>query len=72
VAGSLAFLPQALSATTEENYPASRERRLERLAIHIAEHQDRSVSGVLDDGRQEATALDEVESVEIGKPERAT
>src|SRR6267154_1624900 len=63
----LAFLPQAALAAAEEHHPTSGEGCLERLAVHVPDHQHGCGSGVLDDRGDEAVAFREVEPIESGK-----
>src|ERR1700726_4399398 len=63
----LAFLPQATLAAAEEHHPTSGEGCLERLAIHVTDHQHGGGSGVLDDRGDETVAFREVEPIESGK-----
>src|SRR5882762_898689 len=65
----LTFLPQATLAAAEEHHPTAGEGCLERLAIHIADHQHGGGSGVLDDRGDETVAFREVEPIESGKPD---
>src|SRR4029077_21205377 len=66
---ALAFLPQATLAAAEEHHPTSGEGGLERLAIHIADHQHGGGSRVLDDRGHETVAFREVEPIESGNPD---
>ena len=65
VPGSLAFFPQPVLAAAEEHDTAARQRREQRFAVHVAEHQHRAAAGVLHHGRDESIALGEVHFVEI-------
>src|SRR5258705_2393059 len=65
----LTFPTQVSLAAADEHHPAPGEGCLERLAIHIADHQHGGGSGVLDDRGDETVAFREVEPIESGKPD---
>ncbi len=59
--GALALGPQPTLAAAPKGDSAGRQRRGERLAIHVSQHEHRAAAGVLHDGRQQAVALVPVE-----------
>lgn len=62
---SLAFLPQSLLAPAEEDDSLPSETRLERLTIHVPQHQYGAPVGVLHDRWHETAALGEVKTFQV-------
>ena len=57
VARRLALGPQPGFAAAPKRHPAACPGLLQRLGVHVAEHQHGAAAGVLHDGRQQASAL---------------
>jgi hypothetical protein len=57
IAAGLAFSPEAVLGPAEEGHEAAVQRRRERVATHVAEHQDLGGSGILDDGGEQSVHL---------------
>src|SRR5207237_10375572 len=61
----LALLPELLPAAAEEDHPTPRERRLQGLAVHVAEHQDGAGVRVLHDRGQESSASGAIDAADV-------
>ena len=61
MAGAFAFDPELVAGAAEEGDVAGGERFVERFAIHEADHEHAFGGGVLDDGRDQAVLLVEIE-----------
>src|SRR5690606_23936998 len=57
--------PQTILAAAEERDASLRERRAQRFAIHVAEHQHRAAAGVLDDRGQQPVAFVPREGIDL-------
>jgi len=68
--GRLALFPQALFAAAEENDMTALQRFAHRVAIHVPNHQYGTRVSVLDDSRQKALALGEIQRAYVCWPER--
>src|SRR5207244_1004051 len=66
VAIILALDPNAPERAAEERDAPGLERSLPRLVVHEGRHQDIAAVGVLDDNRDEAVELPEVEPLVVG------
>src|SRR6185437_12304301 len=62
MARGLTFFPEALAAAAEEDDPAPCQRLAKRLTAHVTQHQHGAVLRVLDDRREKAAGLVEVET----------
>src|SRR5579863_2671419 len=58
VARGLALLPQLLAASRKEPRPSCLERALQRLFVHVANHQDVSRRRLLHDRRDEPVRVE--------------
>src|SRR5262249_45415910 len=61
----LALGPQPLLAAAPKCNFSTFSRRLERLGVHVAEHQHRAAAPMLDDRRQQAAALLPIECRDV-------
>src|SRR5215468_1043669 len=66
----LTFFPQPLLAAAEEHDAVPRERLAQRLAVHVAHHEDRTAESMLNDGGQEPGALGEIQAVDVCQSQR--
>ena len=65
IAAGLALAPRAAARAAVEGDEAVGDRRVERGAVHVAEHPHFAGGGVLDDGGDEAVHLGPVERVGV-------
>ena len=72
VAAGLALVPEAVAGPGMEVDVAGRRRRGQRLGIHVADHQDPAVGGVLDHGRDEAVQPESGTSGPVIRPAPAS